>query len=203
MYQMVISKSVTADSPIHLWFAAENVEFGQAFLRVLLFSPLIVCFHQSSIFTFQSPSTDTTQSVTLETDSFVQQDNSLLLQPLTTFVCSTWCIWFTCSAGPLTLSCVTQSKQISYRLGISRLAIGNRTQVLHVQNAAVNILNKQLCTTESGWPFVLGVRQCWKYIFKSKRLRYVTGRCAMCWTSTVVGVEWLVLLETTMKLRVS
>ena len=40
---------------------------------------------------------------------------------------------------------VTHFKRIYFRLGISRLVIGNRTVDLHLQKAAANILNKQLC----------------------------------------------------------
>jgi hypothetical protein len=73
---------------MHLRLPVANGELGQAVLRVLLFSPLTLCFHQCSILTFQSSFTDTTQSVTVENDSFVQQNISLLLQQLTTYVSS-------------------------------------------------------------------------------------------------------------------
>jgi hypothetical protein len=46
--------------------------------------------------------------------------------------------------------CVTHFKRISCRLGLSRLVIGNRTEVLHVQKRDANILNKQLCKPTAG-----------------------------------------------------
>jgi hypothetical protein len=144
-------------------------------------SPVTVCFHQRSIFTFHSSSTNTTQSLALQIDSFVQQKNSLLLQQLTAYVSSTCYIWFTSSAGLLTLKCVTHFTQISCRLGISRLVIGNRTEVLHVRKSAANILNKQLCTTEGGLSNLLGVRRCWKFShFKRKKHSFFTGCCTPC-----------------------
>ena len=185
---MVIWRSVTADvgfhlSPFNLWFVVANVELLTGCYLVQLFSPLTVCFHQCSIFTFYSLSTDTTQSFVLEIDSFIQQNNSLLLQQLTTYFSPTCYIWFTCSAVLLILTCVKHFKRISCRLGMSRLVIGNRTDVLHVRKTASSILNKQLCTTDSGWSYLLGVRRCWKFShFERKTLQYVTGFCTLCST---------------------
>ena len=50
---------------------------------------------------------------------------------------------------------VTHFKRISFRLGISRLVIRNRTEV-HSQKTAANILNTQLCK-----PTVGGHSCCW------------------------------------------
>ena len=121
-----------------------NDKLGRALLLVLLFSPLTVCFHQCSIFKFLSSSTDIIQSVTLETDIFVQQNNSLLSQQLTTYVFSTCYNSFTSRACLLTVTCDT-FKRIFCRLGISCLVIGNRNEVLDLQKTASNILNMQFC----------------------------------------------------------
>jgi hypothetical protein len=123
------------------------LNWDRGFSEYFSFSPLIVCFHHCSLFTFHSSSTDTTHSVTLEIDSFFQQNNSLFLQQSTTYVSSTWYIWFTWSAGLLTVIYVTHFKRISCRLGMSRLVIRNQTDDLHTQKP-IHVLNMQPCTTE-------------------------------------------------------
>jgi hypothetical protein len=80
---------------------------------------------------------------------------------------------------------VTHFKRIFCRLGISHLVIGNRTDDLYVHKPAANILNKQLCTTDNGWSFLLAVRRCWKFShFKRKTLQCLTGCCTLCSTKS-------------------
>jgi hypothetical protein len=76
------------------------------------------------------------------------------------------------------LLCVTHFKRISYRLGISLLVIGDRTEVHHVQKAAANILNKQLCKPSERGPSCWGFDDVDNILFlKEKTLMYYRTLC--------------------------
>ena len=65
---------------------------------------------------------------------------------------------------------MTHFKENSCRIGISRLLLGNRTDELHVETAATNILNKLLCTTKSRCSFVLGFSDAENFIILKEKL---------------------------------
>ena len=79
-------------------------------------------------------------------------------------------------------------KKVSCRLGISRLVLVNRTGDLHVQKPAANILNMQLCTTDSGWSCLLGFADAENLlILKENTLMSYRRLCNMlnmyrCWS---------------------
>jgi len=75
---------------------------------------------------------------------------------------------------------VTQFKRISCLLGISRLVIGNRTNDLHVQKAAANILNMQLGITHSGCPLFLVFADAENLILKEKKNSNVLQAVVQC-----------------------